>query len=140
MVLDEYGGMTGIVTLHDIMETLFGRMQEADEAALPDDIRQLSSDSWEIMGSASLEDVADTLQIRLPVEEYDTFGGYVLGTYGFIPEDGTQLEIFLDPLAVQVFDIRHHRIGRTVVRRHPGQRSEHRESEHRESEHREKEG
>ncbi|WP_297568044.1 hemolysin family protein [uncultured Faecalibaculum sp.] len=134
VVLDEYGGMTGIVTLHDIMETLFGRMQEADEAALPDDIRQLSSDSWEIMGSASLEDVADTLQIRLPVEEYDTFGGYVLGTYGFIPEDGTQLEIFLDPLAVQVFDIRHHRIGRTVVRRQPGQRSEHKEPGHREKE------
>lgn len=117
VVLDEYGGMTGIVTLHDIMETLFGRMQEADEAALPDDIRQLSADSWEIMGSASLEDVAEALNLEgdLPVDEYDTFGGYVLGTYGFIPEDGTQLEIFLDPLAVQVFDIQHHRIGRTVV-------------------------
>lgn len=117
VVLDEYGGMTGIVTLHDIMETLFGRMQEADEAVLPDDIRQLSADTWEIMGSASLEDVAQALNVTLPVEDYDTFGGYVLGTYGFIPEDGTQLEIFLDPLSVQIFDIHHHRIGRTVVHR-----------------------
>lgn len=116
VVLDEYGGMTGIVTLHDIMETLFGRMQEADEAVLPDDIRQLGPDSWEIMGSASLEDVEEALGLELPVDDYDTFGGYVLGTYGFIPEDGTQLEIFLDPLAVRVFEIRKHRIGRTVVK------------------------
>lgn len=115
VVLDEYGGMTGIVTLHDLVETLFGRMREADEEDMPQEIRRLPDGSWEIYGGASLEDVAQALDLPLPVDEYDTFGGYVLGEYGFIPDDGTQLEVHLDPLRIQIFDIHHHRIGRMRV-------------------------
>lgn len=115
VVLDEYGGMTGIVTLHDVVETLFGRMREADEEDVPQEIRRLPDGSWEIYGAASLEDVGQALKLDLPLDSYDTFGGYVLGEYGFIPEDGTQLEVHLDPLRIQIFDIHHHRIGRMRV-------------------------
>lgn len=119
IVLDEYGGLTGIVTLHDIIETLFGRMREADDA-MPAEIRKLSDGTWEIYGSADLADVAEALDIALPEDEYDTFGGYVLGEYGFIPDDGTQLEIRLPELDVQIFDIKKHRIGRMRVKKRSG--------------------
>ncbi len=115
IVLDEYGGMTGIVTLHDIVETLLGEMHEMDDVIEPDSIDQINNDQWRIYGLADLEDVQKALQVTLPIEEYDTFGGYVLGSYGHIPQDGTTFDITLDSLDIHVKEIQNHRIGQTIV-------------------------
>ena len=50
------------------------------------------------MGSASLDDVAEELKIKLPVDEYETFGGYIFGELGAVPDDGSQFELETDDL------------------------------------------
>ena len=57
VLLDEYGGMTGIVTLHDIIETLLGEIQEDDDIDEPDPIQQIDADQFRIYGQADIEDV-----------------------------------------------------------------------------------
>ena len=117
IVLDEYGGMTGIVTLHDILETLLGEMHEVGDVVDPEDIQKVSENQWRIYGLADIEEVAEELQVELPLEDYDTFGGYVLGSYGHIPSDGTQFNIELNDLKISVLEIKNHRIGLTLVQK-----------------------
>ena len=115
IVLDEYGGMTGIITLHDIIETLLGEMHEVDEETPPEEIQRIDDNQWYILGSADLEEVSQALGMELPVDDYETFSGYVLSQLGRIPDDGTQLEVELDTMIVNVKEIKNHRIGQTVV-------------------------
>ena len=117
IVLDEYGGMTGIVTLHDILETLLGEMHEEGDVIEPVDIQKINENQWRIYGLADIEEVSEELQVELPIEEYDTFGGYVLSSYGHIPSDGTQFNIELDVLKISVLEIKNHRIGMTLVQK-----------------------
>lgn len=114
VVMDEYGGMSGIVTLHDIVETILGEMYEEDEEE-PDEIQQLDANSFRIYGSASLEDVQKALAMELPIEDYDTFGGYLLGHYGSIPDDGEQFDIHFDTMDVTVKEMKNHRVMETIV-------------------------
>lgn len=115
ILLDEYGGMTGIVTLHDIIETLLGEIQEEDDIEEPDPIQQIDANQWRIYGQADIEDVEEALQIQLPDEDYDTFGGYVLGCYGKIPDDGSIFTVHLENMDVYVKEMKSHRIGQTIV-------------------------
>lgn len=124
IVLDEYGGMTGIITLHDIIETLLGEMNEIDDEIEPEKIQNIDENQWRIYGSADLEDVQDELKIDLPIEEYDTFSGYVLGCYGRIPDDGTEFEVDLDDLLINVKEIKNHRVGETIVQKKEKKESE----------------
>lgn len=115
IVLDEYGGMTGIITLHDIIETLLGEMNEVDDEIPPVEIQRIDDNQWYILGSADLEEVQEALNIELPIDEYETFSGYALSQLGRIPDDGTQLEIDLDTMIINVREIKNHRIGQTIV-------------------------
>ena len=94
VVLDEYGGMAGIVTMSDLLEQLVGDLDDSaeHEPVLPE-IEPLDSGTWRILGSAPLAHVAKALHVNLPVKEYDTFGGFVFACYGFVPEDGAEFEL-----------------------------------------------
>lgn len=115
VLLDEYGGMTGIVTLHDIIETLLGEIQEDDDIEEPDPIQQIDSDQFRIYGQADIEDVEKTLGISLEDEDCDTFGGYILNHYGQIPDEGSHFKVSLDLMDVYVKEVKNHRIGQTIV-------------------------
>lgn len=115
VLLDEYGGMTGIVTLHDIIETLLGEIQEDDDIDEPDPIQQIDSDQFRIYGQADIEDVEKALGISLEDEDCDTFGGYILNHYGQIPDEGSHFKVSLDLMDVYVKEVKNHRIGQTIV-------------------------
>lgn len=115
VLLDEYGGMTGIVTLHDIIETLLGEIQEDDDIDEPDPIQQIDADQFRIYGQADIEDVEKALGISLEDEDCDTFGGYILNHYGQIPEEGSHFKVNLDLMDVYVKEVKNHRIGQTIV-------------------------
>lgn len=115
VLLDEYGGMTGIVTLHDIIETLLGEIQEDDDIEEPDPIQQIDSDQFRIYGQADIEDVEKALGISLEDEDCDTFGGYILNHYGQIPDEGSHFKVSLDLMNVYVKEVKNHRIGQTIV-------------------------
>ena len=117
VVLDEYGGMSGIVTINDLVELLVGDL--CDEVVEEEvvDIKQLGEDSWIIQGSALLEEIAEELQVSLAdSEEFDTFSGYVLHELESIPEDGAEVTIEIDRLHISAARIKDHQVESAVVR------------------------
>lgn len=117
VVLDEYGGMTSVVTINDLLEQLVGDFtySDPDETDSGEDIASSADGTWLIRGAASLDDVAEKLGVELPVEEYDTFGGYVLGVYGSIPDDGSVFIVETKALRIKVTEIKERRVLHTVV-------------------------
>ncbi|MBQ9510465.1 MAG: HlyC/CorC family transporter [Clostridia bacterium] len=111
VVLDEYGGMSGIVTMTDILECIVGDFDDGTEEIVEPkvEIEKTGENTWRIDGSAPIEDVEETLGIDLD-DSCDTFGGYVLGIIGTIPEDGTTPYAETERLKIQVTEISDHRI------------------------------
>ena len=116
IVVDEYGGTNGVITIHDLLELLVGDMDDKDEIVI-EEIVCLNEETreWRIMGSASLEKLATELDITFDTEDCDTFGGYIFGILGEIPDDGTQLELETDDLMIKVESIVDHRVEITNV-------------------------
>lgn len=116
VVLDEYGGMSGIVTITDLLECIVGDLNEgAEEDVTPvSDIEPVDSKTWRISGSASINDVEAALGVTLD-DDCDTFGGYVLGIIGTIPDDGSTVSAETDRLSIRVTEIKEHRIENTIV-------------------------
>lgn len=115
VAIDEYGGMSGIVTMHDLIELIIGELFEEGEEKKPEQIEKLEENCWRIQGYADIDDVAEVLDISLPVEEYDTFGGYVFGQLGKIPSDGTSFFMETEHLDIKVENVINHRVESTIV-------------------------
>lgn len=115
VVLDEYGGMSGIVTINDLLEELVGDIDDEFEENSDEEIVKLDSETWSIGGNVSVGDVEDALGIELEDDEYDTFGGLVFSALGAIPEDGTQVEVQTKGLNIKVTEISEHRIIKALV-------------------------
>lgn len=115
VAIDEYGGMSGIVTIHDLIELIIGELFEEGEEPEPDDIQTLEDNCWRIQGSADLEDVAQLLELALPVDEYDTFGGYVFGVLGRIPDEGAAFFMETEDLDIKVENVQAHRMTSAIV-------------------------
>ncbi len=107
VVIDEYGGMAGIVTIHDLLEAIVGDMDDKGEEA-EYTIEQLEGGVWEINGLAPLAKVEDALDIKLPEEDsdtYETFGGYICGLTGTLPEDGSTFELSTEQMEISVLAV-----------------------------------
>lgn len=115
VVIDEYGGFAGIITLHDLMEALVGDLDDVEEPAAQPEIERLTDEEWRIWGSADLQDVAERLKLSLPVEMYDTYGGFVCGVIGRVPSDGERLCCESHGMRICVEEVEHHRIVCTTV-------------------------
>lgn len=116
VVLDEHGGMLGVVTIRDLLEQLVGEIQQEGESP---EIQPLEEGVWRVQGSAPLDDVARTLGIDLPLEEYETFGGYAFGLYGSVPQDGRTVSLETDRLQIRMTSIQHHRLEEALVTLRP---------------------
>ena len=112
VVLDEYGGFFGIVTIYDLVEQLVGELEESEE----EDVIQREPDTWDISGLLSLKEAQEKLGVELPIDEYDTFGGFVFSIYGSIPDDGETFELETHSLHICVTEIADHRIEKATVR------------------------
>lgn len=126
VVLDEYGGVSGIATMNDLLAQIVGEFDDDADAPIDEpDIIQLAEDTWKIRGGASLDDVAETLKVELPTEEYDTFGGYVMGLYGSVPDDGTTFSLETDALTLADCRVENRRVESvTVTKKAPAQDEE----------------
>lgn len=110
VVVDEYGGMTGIITVTDLVEELVGEFDD-DELNTPEPVlKQIGDNCWIIPGITDLGEVNEKLDINLPSDDYDTFGGYVIAGLGEIPKDGLTAELDCDGLHIEVLKIYHHRV------------------------------
>ena len=117
VVLDEYGGVLGIVTMTDLVECLVGEFTaEADDNEQElEDVEAIDEKSWRILGSTSVTDVEETLGIKLEDSDSDTLGGFVLGLYGSVPEDGSSFEVSTDRLDIVIEEIKDHKVDRAIV-------------------------
>jgi putative hemolysin len=108
VVLDEYGGMCGIVTLNDLVQQIMGEFLNEGEEDLGEDIEKLDEATWRIMGEASIKDVCEELEVSIPDDEYDTFGGFIFGCLGSIPDDGSKFELEANGMRISVEDVKNH--------------------------------
>jgi len=115
VVLDEYGGMTGIITMNDLVEQLVGDLVDDTKADEEQVIVVVQEGIWKVHGSALLEDVAEVTKVALPYEEFDTFNGLIFHTLGNIPEDGADIEVDVCGLHVNVTQIQNHQVEMAVV-------------------------
>ena len=110
VVIDEYGGMTGIATLRDIMETLLGELSEEEGVQRPKDIENVEEGKWIIQGYADLEDVEEEIKTDMPIDVYDTFSGFVCGILGRIPEEGESFVCRWKDYSITVHDVKNHMV------------------------------
>ena len=116
VILDEYGGVSGIVTMNDLLEQIVGDLNDGPEAEdEAPEFEQLEENKWAVRGSMPLDELCENLGITLEEGNFDTFGGLVFDAYGFFPEDGSRFEIDIAPMHIKVIDIREHRIERAII-------------------------
>ncbi|MDO4864368.1 MAG: hemolysin family protein [Ruminococcus sp.] len=110
VVVDEYGGMTGIVTVTDLVEQLVGEFDDDETGETEAEFEQIADDQWLIPGIMPLSEVCEELAVVLPADKFDTFGGYVIAGLGEIPKDGSKTYLECDGLRIDVLEIHHHRV------------------------------
>ena len=92
IVVDEYGGTSGLVTIEDLLEVIVGDIEDEHDAPREEDFRQIGEGEFEISGRAYLEDLAP-LGIELESDEVDTLGGYLSLAAGHVPQQGETFEL-----------------------------------------------
>jgi len=93
VVLDEYGGTAGLVTIEDLIEEIFGDIADEYEEASPHPIRRVGPGAFEVEARVRVDELNDELGLRLPEnEDYETIGGFVLSRLGSIPKAGATLD------------------------------------------------
>jgi putative hemolysin len=116
LILDEYGGLRGVITIADILAEIVGGAYLEEEATEPEVI-QREDGSWLINGMMMIEEVAELLpSLRLPDEserEYQTLGGYLMSQFGRIPQVGDVYEA--DGLRFEIVDMDGYRVDRVLV-------------------------
>lgn len=120
VVLDEYGGMVGIVTLTDLIEELVGDLGEdtPEEAAAEPHIEQIGADTWRIVGNVELYDIEQALEVDIGLEEVDTFTGLMFNELGMVPQDGEQdIELTFKGLRIHITRIEDHQISAAVIQK-----------------------
>ncbi|MBQ3573464.1 MAG: HlyC/CorC family transporter, partial [Clostridia bacterium] len=112
IVMDEYGGFQGIVTQEDLIEEIVGELySEYDEPEVEDkEIIQLDENTWEISGSAPIEDVEEALGIEIEDGDFNTFAGLILSELQAIPADGETVELETKHMSIKVTAVQEHRI------------------------------
>lgn len=118
VVVDEYGGTGGIITMEDLLEEIVGNIYDEFDPAESPEIEQLGENLWRVSGGASIGDLSEALGVKLPESEsYDTVGGLIFTQLDFIPRDGSQLDLELCGLSLHVEEVREHRIERILIKK-----------------------
>ncbi|GAA1123236.1 hemolysin family protein [Citricoccus alkalitolerans] len=119
LVIDEYGGTDGIVTLEDLLEELVGDIyDEFDDSLAAEDNALERGEDAEVDGGLILQELAQQTGVELPDDgSYETVGGYVMAQLGRVPEAGDRVEA--EGAGLEVLDMDGHRVGRVRITRTP---------------------
>ncbi|MGV9414972.1 hemolysin family protein [Nocardia sp. NPDC003693] len=114
LVIDEYGGFAGVVTIEDIAEELVGEIDDEHDPEVNDDVVPVDG-GWLVAGDLHLDEVSRLLNLELPEGDYETLAGLVITRFGGLPEVGDTVEIELEPEASEL--LAEHPRRRTVLAR-----------------------
>lgn len=115
VVIDEYGGLSGIVTVTDLLQCIVGDLYEDESAPSEPEIERLDSKTWKILGQAPLDEAAEALGVNLE-GDFDTFAGYVLTMVQQIPDDGAVFTVENEIMTVRVTSVKDRRIQKAMIR------------------------
>jgi putative hemolysin len=116
LVTDEYGSVSGLVTLEDLLEELVGEITDEYDMEEPE-LVEIEPGVVRASGKASIDDVNETLGVELPDQEWDTIGGFVLDLFGRIPDDGDQKD--WQGLLFVAEEVHGRRIAKVLITRLP---------------------
>ncbi|MBO5041148.1 MAG: HlyC/CorC family transporter [Clostridia bacterium] len=127
IILDEYGGTAGLVTMEDLIEQIVGNIyDETDEQFEDEEIEQIGENLYRMDGSVALDTVEEALDIDFPPEDDDlsTLSGLIFSRFTTIPADGETPELTIDRLHIKVEEITEHRVVSAVVELLPKEENE----------------
>lgn len=88
VVLDEYGGVAGLVTMEDIIESIFGDINDEFDEDTESDIEVIKEDEYVVSGNIAIEELNDLIGTSFESADYESFGGFIIGILGRLPKDG----------------------------------------------------
>ena len=114
IVVDEYGGTAGLVTLEDIVEAIVGNIQDEYDNE-DEEISKINETTFTMDGVTDLEEVEEQLNIEFPDGDYDTLGGFIISRLGFLPKDGDMNAVEYAGVRFTVLNVEERRIGKVKV-------------------------
>jgi putative hemolysin len=114
MLIDEYGGFAGIVTIEDLIEEIMGNIfDEYDES--DEDIKKIDQNTYLVSGLVSINDINEELHIELPSDNYDTIGGFVVNLMGSIPNENEQPVFEFEGMRFKIEKVNEKRIEKLKI-------------------------
>ena len=114
VLIDEHGGVQGIVTMDDILEQIVGEFN-SDNGNVEGTAVAISDNLWEINGMFTIEETNEIFGTNLSDEENDTLNGFIFAQYGKVPSDGEKFEIEIENLKINVKEIKDRRIEKMTI-------------------------
>lgn len=115
VVVDEYGGTAGIITVEDLMEQIVGNIFDEYDGEETADFTPIDENTQLVDGTVGLIEVARKFDKKLPTEDYDTLGGFIMGQIGMVPEEGDHPEFEFNGLLFKVEEVVEKRITKVKV-------------------------
>ena len=117
IVLDEYGGVSGLVTIEDVLEEIVGEIDDEYDPESVAEIRRIDQDTVEALGRTHIDEINEEMNLELPEDgDYDTIGGLVFSEMGRIPQPGEEL-VWQDQVRIVVLEATRRRIDRVRIER-----------------------
>lgn len=133
IVVDEYGGTAGVVTMEDLLEEIVGNIYDEFDPEEPHPIVQVKEGLWRVQGSARVEELADVADITIPEDaDYDTLGGMVMSCLSTIPEDGSKLTVETNGLRIRVEMVEDRKVIWAYVQKLPPEEPQDKDSQKKE--------
>jgi len=117
IVVDEYGGTEGLITLEDLIEDILGNIRDEYDNE-EDEVKKLSDNRFTVEGSASIEDISKELELDIPETDCDTVAGFILENLGRIPEDSETPEVTINNATFKINKIEERRILSVTIEKH----------------------
>ena len=115
ILIDEYGGVSGIVTLEDLLEEIVGNINDEYDME-NDDIQKLSKNKYLVNASISINDLNDALNIEMVSNHYDSLNGIIIEKLGYIPIDNTKIkDLIIGNLKIKVVKVKNKRIEKVIL-------------------------
>ena len=118
IVVDEYGGVAGIVTMEDLLEFIVGNIQDEFDNE-EEEVTQLDENSFVVDGAMNIDDLSELLETELPEGDYDTVAGFLLDQLGDMPEDGEEATVIYKNFTFTIRKMDDRRIEEVLVHRNP---------------------
>ena len=104
IVLDEYGAAVGLITIEDLLEEIVGEIRDEYDYDEEDSFKEVAPDEYVVDGQIKLDDVNDSLNLTLTSDDYDSLGGYIIGSLDRLPAEGDKVETDKVTLVVDSMD------------------------------------